>query len=119
MWDKFKIQPIASKKHTLPALFLGLSLFVSNSAYALDANDVLNKMSTKEQTTFIAGAIGGLAYSRYLRDKPKKEGMKCIYDWYYGSGEKKWHQIEAWFSRHPEKPAIPLLYVLVKRKCGK
>ena len=119
MWDKFKIQSIVSKKHPLPALFLGVSMLVSNGAYALTANDVMNKMNQVERRNYISGVIGGFAYSRYLRDRPDKTGMNCIYDWFYNSGDSKWSKFDTWLSRHLDKPVEPLLYVLVKRKCGK
>ena len=62
--------------------------------------------------------VGGFAYSRYLRDKPDQSGMDCIFGWYYGSGAGKWEQVETWFSRHLDKQAEPLLYVLIKKECG-
>ena len=96
----------------------GMTLSSGGPAQALTADDVLNKMNTDHQTSYVAGVIGGLAYSRFLRDKPDQSGMDCIYRWYYGSGSEKWTQIETWFSRHLEKEAEPLLYVLVKRECG-
>lgn len=118
MWDKFKAQSIVSKKHLFPALFLGLSILFSNGAYAFTANDVL-KMNEVERRSYIAGVIGGFAFSRYLRDRPDKSGMKCIYDWFYKSGDSKWKKLDTWLSSNLNEPIEPLLYVLVKRKCGK
>lgn len=88
------------------------------NAQALTADDVLNKMDGKEQYSYIAGVVGGLAYSRYLRDKPDKGGMNCIYDWYHADSKEAWGRIETWFSRHKEKMVEPLLYVLIKKECG-
>ena len=88
------------------------------SAHALTADDVLNKMTGDERHSYIAGMIGGFAHSRFLRDQPDQSGMNCIFDWYYGSGGRKWSLIETWFSRHLDKQVEPLLYVLIKRDCG-
>lgn len=88
------------------------------SASALTADDVLNKMSSKERVGYIAGMVGGFAHSRFQRDKPDQSGMNCIFDWYYGSGATKWQLIETWFSRHLDKQVEPLLYVLLKKECG-
>ena len=117
MWNQGKNSEFLNR-FTAKLLITGMFILPAGVAQALTADDVLNKMDAKEQASFIAGVVGGFAYSRYLRDKPDKSGMKCIYDWYYGSGETKWHNVETWFSRHPDKPAEPLLYVLIKRECG-
>lgn len=95
-----------------------IPLMLCSQANALTADDVLNKMDKKEQFSYLAGVVGGFAYSRFLRDKPDESGMKCIYDWYYADESKAWSRIETWFNRHPEKPVEPLLYVLVKKECG-
>lgn len=93
-------------------------LVASNSAYALTADDVLNKMNTDQQFSYVAGVIGGLAFSRFLRDKPDESGMNCIFNWYYENEKSQWLKIEAWLSRHLEKPVEPLIYVLIKKDCG-
>lgn len=84
-------------------------------AHALTADDVLTVMEESEQRGFIAGAVGGLAFSRYLRDKPDQTGMNCIYDWYYQGGAENDRKIIEWFERHPDKSpeafadSIPML----------
>ena len=104
----------------LSAILLCSGAFASfgGAAQAITADDVLNKMNADQQTSYIAGVVGGLAYSRFLRDRPDATGMSCINDWYYGSGTDKWALIETWFSRHVEQQVEPLLYVLIKRECG-
>ena len=84
----------------------------------LDAGFVLNKMDDKQRYGFVSGVVEGLAYARFLRDRPHEEGMICITDWYYGGGVEVWKKIERWLARHPDKPVGVLLYVLVKKKCG-
>lgn len=86
------------------------------NAEALNAGFVLNKMNTDQRVSFITGAVEGLAYSRYLRDKPDQSGMQCISAWYAKSNSLD--NIWQWFARHPDKPAGVLLYVLIKKECG-
>ena len=87
-------------------------------AAALTADDVLNNMTADERVAHIAGVIGGLAYARFLRDRPDETGMACVYDWYYARETERQDQINAWFERHLDKPVEPLLYVLIKEDCG-
>ncbi len=89
-----------------------------NNAQAQTAGDVLNKMNADQQASYIAGVIEGLAYSRFLRDKPEEAGMKCIYGWYHNGKDEKWKQMQQWFGRHTDKPVGVLLHVLIKKECG-
>jgi len=94
-------------------------LITSMSAKALTADDVMNKMNDDQRSSFIAGVIGGLAYARFLSDRPDETGMSCIHDWYYGDDNKKnMKRMHAWFDKHLDKPIEPLLYVLIKKDCG-
>ena len=95
-----------------------LGLAQAQPAYALTADDVLNKMDAKEQHAFLAGLVEGLGYARFLRDKPDSTGSQCIYDWYFKDRETNKPKIAAWFERHLDKPASTLLYVLIKKECG-
>ena len=90
----------------------------AKGALALTAHDVLNKMSAEEQAAYLAGVVGGLAYSRYVRDTPDTSGMACIHDWYFAGETERQRQIMQWLERHSEKPAEPLLYVLIRKECG-
>ncbi|MEM8497830.1 MAG: hypothetical protein AAF542_07380 [Pseudomonadota bacterium] len=88
-------------------------------AKALTAKEFLDNFSGREQAAFVSGAVGAYAHARYLREKPDKTGMNCIYDWYFKADAKnKWAKIETWFERHPDYPVEPLLYVLIKKGCG-
>ena len=84
----------------------------------LNAGFVLNEMNKDQRVSYIAGVIEGLAYSRFLRDKPNEKGMNCVYDWYYKGKAEQMKNIRAWFGRHPDKPVGVLLYVLIKKDCG-
>lgn len=87
-------------------------------AKALTAGDVMNKMTIDQRLGYMDGIIEGLAFARWLKDKPSKVGMKCIYDWYYSDAEKIHGRITTWFNRHTDKPAGALMYVLTKKECG-
>jgi len=97
-----------------------LSMIYGNTyeagAAELNAGYILNEMNTDQRVGFITGAVEGFAYSRFLKDKPDQSGAKCIYDWY--AKPNTLDQVWQWFSRHPDKPAGPLLFVLIKKECG-
>ena len=88
------------------------------SAKAQNAGDIMNKMSSDERNGYIAGVVEGLAYSRWLRDRPNSDGMKCVYDWFYDSKDKEKLEMYDWFERHPDKHVGPLMFVLIKKECG-
>lgn len=87
-------------------------------ASALTADDVLNKMSAEEQSGYLAGVVGGLAYARFLRDRPDETSMSCVYNWFYTGEIDRHREINQWLERHLDKPVEPLLYVLIKKECG-
>lgn len=92
---------------------------ISNQVVAQTAGDVVNKMEPTHQTGYLAGIVEGLAFARWVKDKPDKTGMKCIYDWYYESDTKtRFNRVRAWLERHPDKPPGALMYVLIKKECG-
>ena len=98
-------------------IFTGLFLS-SGTASALTADDVMNKMSADERSAYFAGMIEGFAFSRWLKERPSETGMNCIYNWYYDEGLKRSREIHQWFRRHIDKPAGPMMFVLLKRECG-
>lgn len=110
-----------SKYSQFSIIIVGLMLLPGGSASAEDLLDagVVMDMPHEQRLGYISGVIEGLAYSRFLRDRPNEDGMKCIFDWYYEGGDlKAWNKIAAWFDRHPDKPVGALLYVLVRKECG-
>ncbi len=120
MWinKSFKL----SKYQQLSIIILGMLIAETNVANAseLNAGFVMNKMNMDQQVSYIAGVVEGLAYSRYLRDKPNQEGMNCVYKWYANNtgGAIKRQKMETWLGRHPDKPVGVLLHVLIKKDCG-
>ncbi len=87
-------------------------------AYALTADDVLNKMNTDQQAGYFSGFVDGLAQARWIKDKPDQAGMNCIYNWYYKGGKPQQRRIQTWLGKHLNRQANGLLYVLIKRDCG-
>lgn len=110
---------LSKYKQLLAIITINIFIFWNvNTSNAQTAGDVMNKMNDDQSIGYITGVIEGLAYSRWLRDKPNGGGSKCIYDWYYKGGEKVKRQMFDWFDRHPDKGLGPLLYVLIKKECG-
>lgn len=88
-------------------------------AGSLNAGAVLNEMDAKQRYAYVSGVVEGLAYSRFLTDKPNEEGMTCIYDWYYeGNATEQWTRITTRLKRHPDKPVGVLMHILIKKDCG-
>ena len=97
---------------------MGITVALTDRADALTAGDVVNKMNGDQRTSYVAGSVEAFAQARWIADKPDASGMQCIHSWFYGSSDEKWTRINAFFSRHVDKPAAALLYVLIKKECG-
>jgi len=97
---------------------LGFMTSSVGAAWAVTADDVMNKMNSDERSSYVAGVVEGLAQTRWIADKPDPTGMRCIHDWHYKGGEENWLKIYEFFARHADKPAAALLYVMIKKDCG-
>jgi hypothetical protein len=110
-------------KNKTPALFdiklLLLGIVISSSAAANDFNaeKVMKQMTPDERYGYLAGVIEGLAIARYNKDGKKKEGMNCIYDWFYDDKQNRRVIYDA-FEKYPTYPPGSIVDVLVKKKCG-
>lgn len=109
-----------SKYKEISVIIFGLivSSIMPPHVFALTAGDVSEKMGQEERLGYLAGVVEGLAYSRWLRDRPDDAGMQCVYRWYYEGKGKDHGMILSWFARHPDKPVGALMHVLVKQECG-
>lgn len=96
---------------------LGAATNVSYSKN-LDAGFVLNEMNNDQQVSYVEGIIDGLAYARFLRDRPDQSGYKCIINWHQTEPRKKWRLTREWLKRHPDKPTPVLIYQMTKKVCG-
>lgn len=104
---------------TLAVKLLVTGVLLNGSASASDftAEKVLKEMSNAEQVAYMAGVIEGLAIARYNRDGKKKDGMGCIYDFFYKEKANMRAILDA-FEKYPSYPPGSIIDVLVKRKCG-
>ena len=66
----------------------------------------------------LSGLVEGLAYSRFLRDRPDETAMKCATNWFYADTAKRWRQIKTVFEKYQDKPPTVLVYTLMKKECG-
>jgi len=118
MWVKNSLK-LSKYKQLSIIILTGIFMNIEAAdAQKLDAGFVLNEMNLEKRYTFVAGVIEGMAYSRFLRDRPNEEGMKCISSWFYGGGEKSWKKIYAIFKQYPKRQPAVLIYTLTKKKCG-
>lgn len=99
-----------------------ISLPISLAALPVVANDftaakVLKGMQAKEQYSYLAGIVEGLAVARYMKDGKKSEGMTCIYDWFYDDKQTLPTILSAFEKYDSYKPGA-IIDVLAKQKCG-
>ena len=98
-------------------IFAGVLVSGTAAADAFTAEKVMKSMTSDERSGYFAGVIEGLAIARYNKDGKKKDGMECIYDWYYKDKTSIRTLYEA-FDRYPAYPPGSIIDVLAKRKCG-
>lgn len=112
-------QILSTFKLFFGTIVLVIIVFSGNAnARSLDAGYVLKEMNSDQQFGYIAGAIEGLATARWVKDKPNDTGLKCIYDWFYKSGELKWNILEQVLNKYPDQKVGAILYALTKKDCG-
>lgn len=81
------------------------------------AEKVMKEMTADQRGAYVAGVVEGLAVARYMKDGKAREGMNCIYGWYYGDKETI-HVIYAAFDRYASYTPGAVIDVLAKQKCG-
>lgn len=101
----------------VPAALATLCLAAPAEATDFSAKAVMEKMQANERFPYIAGVIEGLAYSRFVRDGKKTEGMGCIYDWFYEKHETI-NLIYAAFGQYPDYTPAAVINALAKKACG-
>ena len=100
-------------------LSMGISIIQTDRAQALTGEEILTKLDTDGQYHYISGILHGLAYTRFLRDRPDQTGTKCIATWLISGGVKKWELAKKWLKHHKDKPAGVIIYTMVSKECGK
>ena len=86
----------------------------------MSAGVVMDKMSSDQRFSFIAGIVEGLATSRYVADGKKIQGMKCIFEWFFGKGDGDVTTVEtiyAAFKRYPDYPPGTVVDVMARKAC--
>ena len=92
-------------------------LFTSSaSATDFTAGVAMEKMDGKLRLHYLSGVIEGLAYSRYMKDGKKVDGMKCIYQWFYKDGTPE--KIESAFRRLQNYLPGAVVAAMVEKECG-
>ena len=112
---------LSKSKHLSAILLAGMISYANtNDAYALTGEEILTNLDTEAQFHYVSGAIGGIAYSRFVRDKPSQDGMKCMLDWWNKPDDTTaWQTVKQWLEHHKEKTAETVLYAVLSKECGK
>lgn len=100
-------------------LFMGISSIQTDRAQALTGEEILTKLDTDGQYHYISGILHGLAYTRFLRDRPDHTGYKCIKTWLVKGGVKNWEIAEKWLQNNKKLTAGAIINTLMERECGK
>ncbi|MCP8896358.1 hypothetical protein KYK29_15630 [Shinella daejeonensis] len=95
----------------------------ANADTAMTAGTLMEKLPTRERSTYIMGLVEGLAYARFQKDSAKlgskdSEGMNCIYGFFYGDSMKALDRIEAAFKKYSDHFPAVVLTAIVKKECG-
>jgi hypothetical protein len=91
-------------------------LFVSSSAAAITAKDVMEKMSKEERFGYLTGLADMLSYQYVLAgDRPRAE---CISKEFYSKKEETWKRVYNALEAFPDKAPEGLIVVLMKKSCG-
>ena len=110
-------------KHTpaskVAVIMGGCLTFFGTPANASDFNaeKVMKEMKPEQQYAYLSGVIEGLAIARYMKDGKQKDGMGCIYGWFYEDKSTLPAILDA-FDKYPTYPPGAIIDVMVKRKCG-
>ncbi len=99
-------------------MVIGATVCLAAPANALTAAEVRKNMSDKERGAYVAGLVEGLAQARWIKDKPDKTGMKCIYDWHFQPTTRKVNRLETLMDKYPNTQMSGIIFVLAKKACG-
>lgn len=94
-------------------VFAGFLLCIT-PASALTGAEVLDKMTDKEKSGYLAGSIGMAALIANTQEDFDRQN--CIMDWYYrGHGPK---QLVQALDHFRDREALPVIYALINRTCA-
>jgi hypothetical protein len=106
---------ISMKSKILIFSFLFL-LLVPQSAGAITALDVMEKMSKEERFSYITGLVDMLSYQSILAKNKKR--AECIATSFYKSKDMQ-RKILNVFGRYPNKAPEGLVILLMNKACSK
>lgn len=103
-------------KYSIVALpiILGVN---SVRAETLTAGVALDTMSSVEFSSFVQGVVEGLAQARYEKDGRDTDGMRCIYEWFYESGDTSLRDVISGFDKFPDHSPGAVMSGLINREC--
>lgn len=109
----YRRQKIRNTVAALPFMLAPLSA----AANDFTAQKVMKEMDEKQRYAYVAGVVEGLAVARYMKDGKQKNGMECIYDWFYDDKQSV-DTIYTAFGKYADYPPGSIIDVLAKQKCG-
>jgi hypothetical protein len=101
----------------LTTLLSGSAMTAEARADDFTSKAVMEKLPAEQRYSYLAGVVEGLAYSRYMRDGKKTDGMKCVYDWFYNKPETL-NLIYAAMGRYPDFTPGAIIGALANQNCG-
>lgn len=116
MWWNRDVTRRRNLKSGAAILLLTLGIVPQAQARDFTAGVVMEEMDAADRFTYVAGVIEGLAYARFAADGQKPEGMVCIYDWFYESGDAM-TKIEATFIKYGTYLPGAVLAAMLKKRC--
>lgn len=97
------------------ALATLVALSIAAPAFAMTGADILDKMTEKERSGYLAGAVEMAIVAASNDNKAGK--ATCISEWYFkGDGPKT---VIAALDKYRDKPAASVIAALINRTCGK
>lgn len=78
---------------------------------------MMNAMKREEWYPFVAGMVEGVAFHRYTVGDKDKEGMDCIYNWFYET-DGTLDKIYTALAEYPTYPPAAVVAALAKQTCG-
>jgi hypothetical protein len=111
---KNKMAPFRCFARTV-ALLATMTLTIQSAA-AITARDVTDKMSANERYGYLTGIVDSLSYQSLLNGN--RDYARCVSDAFYRDKDGMSRVIDA-LHAFPDKPTVAIIIVVMKRRCGK
>lgn len=85
-------------------------------AETLTAGVALDMMNSSEFSAYTQGIIEGMAQARYEADGGT-DGMRCIYEWYYGDQAATARAVVGAFDQYPDHSPGAVMSGLIRKEC--